>query len=1142
MGFPSIIPTSSHIYRSPTHLLISVPMQMHSNPAQFSTRSQVAAEVQTVMVETDAALNIPVTSPLPPALDMPTDRPRIDGAARQVQRLDWQGFDRIQASASALAHDLSVPLSIVLLAGFQLLLYRYSRQSQFAIAALESGQRRWIISDLDPNQSVTQVIEQLSETWQQATGPRNYTLDALATSEFSSNPFRGNQFAFSVLTETDRLVSELLKWDLKVGLVTDAEGRAVSSHLDYDGAMFDPQSAGRLQDHLTEVLRQMVKDPQQSIETLAYIPEAEVQQLLYGWNATAVDYPREACIHELFEAQVKRTPDNIAVSFETSALTYAQLNAQANQFAHYLRGLGVGQETLVGLCIDRSEKVFVAMLGIMKAGGTYIPMDPGYPPDRLALMLEDAEAPVLVFQGQETDIFPHYVGQRVDLAALWDVITQQSTENLPNVTTPENLIYIIYTSGSTGKPKGVMIPHQGFVNLMTAMAAVPGLSEGDRFLSPTSISFDMVGPELYLPLMCGAEVHMVSRAVATDGKRMAEVLRSSGATAMQATPATWRLLIQSGWEGSQDLTIICGGEAMPPDLVQPLLQRCQALWNFYGPTETTVWSTAYQITEVESSTPVGRPLANTQLYILDAQMQPVPVNHVGELLIAGDGVARGYLKREALSAERFIANPFRSGERMYRTGDLARFRPDGQLDFLGRMDHQVKVRGYRIELGEIESGLVQHPDVRAAVVMAREDSPGDQRLVGYVTLASGATATMAELRRSLKQTLPDYMVPQVIMAVERFPLSPNGKVDRKAMPMPPQAQRDLDGEYVAAADNLEQQLVALWEEVLQVKPVGAHDSFFDLGGHSLLVVRLLARIREVLHQDMPAAAVFQAPSVTQFAQLLRQPNQQLASPAAVLINPGQGNRSPLFCVHVLGQQMAFFKPMARYMPEQPMIGLSADLDPTHAGDLTSLEAIAQFYIQELKKLQPEGPYFLAGVSHGGDVIFEMAQQLRRAGEGVALLAMMDTYGPQNQYSGFRNKLKFHGQALLSLKHRYLIGRVNLYRDRLRTTALLIYARLLEKRGKLVPADLQFLRVVEQNTQSGSVYQHQPYDGDLLMFRATDDLFYGEDYRRSALGWRSIILGEITVIDVTGDHMGILQVPHVGAIAQALKAHLPQELS
>jgi amino acid adenylation domain-containing protein len=1087
------------------------------------------------MTEPGKALAVPS---LPPTLDIPTDRPRIDGADRQVERLDWAAFDLIRAEAEDLARGLSVPLSIVVLAGFQLLLYRYSRQSQFAIAGLAPGQRRWIIADFNPIATVAMAIEQLADTWQRATGAHNYKLDALATSEFSSNPFRANQFAFSVMNEADLLVPELPKWDLKVGMVSDRQ--IVSGYLDYDGAMFDPESAVRLQGHLTEVLRQMIRDPQQSIETLPYIPEAEVQQLLYDWNATAVDYPREACIHELFEAQASRTPDNIAVSFETNALTYAQLNAQANQFAHYLRGIGVGQETLVGLCIDRSEKVFVAMLGIMKAGGTYIPMDPGYPPDRLALMLEDAEAPVLVFQGQETDLFPHYSGQRVDLDALWEVILLQSDANLPNVTTPENLIYIIYTSGSTGKPKGVMIPHQGFVNLMTAMAAVPGLRESDRFLSPTSISFDMVGPELYLPLMCGAEVHMVSRAVATDGKRMAEVLRTSGANAMQATPATWRLLIQSGWEGSPDLTIICGGEAMPPDLVQPLLQRCKALWNFYGPTETTVWSTAYQITQVESSTPVGKPLANTQLYILDAQMQPVPVGHVGELLIAGDGVARGYLNRETISRERFIPNPFRSGERMYRTGDLARFRPDGQLDFLGRMDHQVKVRGYRIELGEIESGLVQHPDVRAAVVMAREDSPGDQRLVGYVTLESGATATMADLRRSLKQTLPDYMVPTVVMAIDRFPLSPNGKVDRKALPVPPTAERDLDGDYVAAADNLEQQLVAVWEEVLQVKPVGINDSFFDLGGHSLLVVRLLDRVREILHQDLPAAAVFQAPTVQAFANLLRQPSQQLASPAAVMINPGQG--SPLFCIHVLGQQLAFFKPLASHLPQQPMIGLSADLDPIHAGDLHSLELIAQFYVRELKKLQPEGPYHLAGVSHGGDVIFEMAQQLAQSGDSVALLVMMDTYGPQPQNSGLRSKLKFHGQALLSLKHRYVLGRFGLYRDRLRTKAKLIYARLLEKQGKPLPAGLQFLRVVEQNSRSGSAYVHQPYDGNLLLFRATDDLFYGEDYRKSALGWRSIILREITVIDVTGDHMGMLQEPHVGAIAQALKAHLPPELS
>lgn len=1092
-------------------------MQMSPNPAQAPTLSSA---------------QLPVS--LPPTLDIPIDRPRIDGAPRQIEQLAWQAFDQLQGEMGALAKDLSVPVAIVFLAAFQLLLYRYSRQSQFAIHAFTPTEQQWIVANLSPEQTVVQVVENLSRSWTDRTSKTAVIeKDSLAAAQ---------QFAFNLMVESEGLEDRPSIADLQMRLIGDRHGQIMAGHLDYDGAMFDRQSAMQIQAHLTELLLQMSKNPQQAIEQLSYMPEAEIKQLLYGWNDTAVDYPCDACIHELFEAQVARTPDNIAVSFADRALTYRQLNAYANQFAHYLRGLGVGQETLVGLCIDRSEKVFVAMLGIMKAGGTYIPMDPGYPPDRLALMLEDAEAPVLVFQGQETDLFPHYRGQRVDLDALWEIILLQSAENLPNITTPDNLIYIIYTSGSTGKPKGVMIPHRGFVNLMTAMAAVPGLSEGDRFLSPTSISFDMVGPELYLPLMCGAEVHMVSRAVATDGKRMAEVLRTAKATAMQATPATWRLLIQSGWEGSDALTIICGGEAMPPDLVQPLLDRCKALWNFYGPTETTVWSTAYQITQVESSTPVGRPLANTQLYILNDQMQPVPLGHVGELLIAGDGVARGYLKREALSSERFIANPFRPGERMYRTGDLARFRRDGQLDFLGRMDHQVKVRGYRIELGEIESGLVQHPEVRSAVVMAREDNPGDQRLVGYVILEADATVTMADLRRSLKQTLPDYMVPTVVMAVAQFPLSPNGKVDRKALPIPPAAERDLEGAYAAATDQLEQQLVSLWEEVLQVRPVGVNDSFFDLGGHSLLVVKLLDRLRQVLKQDLPAAAVFQAPTVRKFAQLLQQPNQQLASPAAVWINPGPPQRRPLFCIHVLGVQMSFFKPMAQHMPDQPMIGLSADLDPTHAGSLTSLESIAQFYIQEMKKLQPQGPYYLAGVSHGGDVIFEMAQQLQRSGESVGLLAMMDTYGPQGQASGFRHKLKFHSQALLKLKHRYLIGRINLYRDRLTTRAKLLYANLLEQRGKTLPADLQFLRVVAQNSQSGAAYQHQSYPGDLLLFRATDELFYGDSYRQSALGWRSVIMGEITVIDVAGSHMGILEFPQVATISTMLNQRLAEELS
>ena len=489
--------------------------------------------------------------------------------------------------------------------------------------------------------------------------------------------------------------------------------------------------------HFQNLREGIVTNPNPALSEIPLLTDAEKHQLLVEWNDTRIDYPRDKCIHELFETQVAKTPDAIAVVFADQQLTYRELNSRANQLAHYLRKLSVGPETLVGICMERSMEMIVGLLGILKAGGAYVPLDPTYPKERLAFMLEDSRAPFLLTQARLGELRPAFGGTPISLDQDRQDIAQESTANIGPVQSPETLAYVIYTSGSTGKPKGVMIQHRSVVNFLASMARQPGLCETDTLLAVTNLSFDMAGFDFYLPLMVGARMVLARREDAADGLRLRNLLSDSGATVMQATPATWRMLLAAGWQGSRELKILCGGEALSEDLAKQLGQHCASLWNMYGPTETTVYFFCRALLSRHSSgrtVPIGRPIANTQIYILDQQLQPVPIGVPGELHIGGDGLARGYLNRPELTAEKFIANPFGADtpSRVYKTGDLARYLPGGKIEFLGRMDHQVKIRGYRIELGEIEAVLAQHRSIKESVVIARDDSLGSQRLVAYV--------------------------------------------------------------------------------------------------------------------------------------------------------------------------------------------------------------------------------------------------------------------------------------------------------------------------------------------------------------------------------------------------------------------------
>ncbi len=596
------------------------------------------------------------------------------------------------------------------------------------------------------------------------------------------------------------------------------------------------------------------------------LDDAERQRILVAWNATAMDYPREVGIHTLVAQQAERTPDAVALVCGEQTLTYAALEQRANALAHTLRGLGVGPDVLVGLYVERSLEMVIGLLGILKAGGAYVPLDPAFPADRIALMIEDSQVGVVVSHAPVA----HLVRPMVDQVVLVDI-----GEDVPaNLAPPElnfsadNLAYVIYTSGSTGRPKGVQIIHRAVVNFLLTMQQEPGLSPDDVLLAVTTLSFDIAVLELLLPLITGARVVIASREVASDGVLLGAALRSSGATVMQATPATWRMLIDAGWDGSDGLVALCGGEALPWDLAQALLGRCRALWNMYGPTETTIWSAVSQVRAEDGGTHVGHPIANTQLYVLDEMRQPVPVGVAGELYIGGDGLARGYFQRPDLTAERFVPDPFSAtpGARMYRTGDMVAYRPDGYLAFLGRIDHQVKIRGFRIELGEIETRLREHTAVNEVVVLAREDTPGDKRLVAYVQMRGGAALVAEELRAFLQQWLPEYMLPAVFMSIDTFPLTPNGKIDRRALPQPDTGRGGSGRHYTAPETPVEERIAAIWGDVLGIEPVGRDDNFFLLGGHSLLATRVVARLRDAFAMEVPLRRLFEGPTVAELAQ------------------------------------------------------------------------------------------------------------------------------------------------------------------------------------------------------------------------------------------------------------------------------------
>ncbi len=951
------------------------------------------------------------------------------------------------------------------------------------------------------------------------------------------------------------------KFDLTLSLSESAEG--LSGSLEYRTDLFERPTIERMAGHLQTLLEGIVSAPERRLSELPLLTGKERQQLLVEWNDTAADYPRDKCIHQLFEEQVRQTPDAVAVVFEDRELTYAQLNAQANQLAHYLRQLGVGPEILVAICVERSLEMVVGLLGILKAGGAYVPLDPDYPAERLAFMLEDTRSPVLLTQQALRERLPVNNARVVCLDGDWPEIARRSEANLLTQANADNLAYVIYTSGSTGRPKGVMIEQTGICNRLCWMQATYGLATSDRVLQKTPYSFDVSVWEFFWPLITGAGLVVARPGGHQDPSHLVNLIIHSKVTTLHFVPSMLQVFLEAEvLESAHCLKrVICSGEALPFALQERFFMRLPdvELHNLYGPTEASVDVTFWSCVagDPRRILPIGRPIANIQCYVLNGLLEPVPAGVSGELHLAGAGLARGYLNRPDLTAEKFIPNPFSAapGSRLYRTGDLCRWLPDGNLEFLGRIDHQVKIRGYRIELGEIESSLRAHNQVREAVVVAREDQPGEKRMVAYVVPAAegGTTVSAAALREHLRAGLPTYMVPSAFVFLEALPLTPNGKLDRKALPAP-DGHVELDGPYVPPRNPVEEQLCAIWQEVLRLERVGVHDNFFELGGHSLLTVQAMARIQAVLDKRLPLAALFQNPTVKKLASVIGEQSLVDFWKPVVSIQ-SQGRQPPLFFVPGAGGHVFYLRDLARHLGRgRPFYGLQPPGLDGQTTPLTGIEELAAYFVEAIQAIQPDGPYLLAGHSFGGHVAFEMAQQLQRTGRTVGLLAIVDTTAPRPQpeiaagFDSWDDATWIMGVA--ELFGQFYNKRAELsYEKLVRATQAEQLEELLAwmKQVGLQPpsSDTTQIRGLLQVYKSNVLAKYvcrtdRAVPTRIAVFRAENQPAPDEHAHQQpdlCLGWSEYAAGPLEICEVPGDHISMMAEPHVRHLAGRLNSIL-----
>ena len=1105
-----------------------------------------------------------------PVLELPTDHARPPVQTYNGGSVRFAFPRELTDALNRLSRQEGVTFFVTLLAAFKTLLLRYTGQDDIILGTPTAGRNRADIegligcfantlvirTDASGNPTFRTLLQRVLETTLAAQAHQDLPFEKLVEElhikrDFSRSPIF--QVLFSLLNtrmeplKLTGLQPAILgfqdggaKYDLSLNLEETPDG--LEGCWSYNSDLFDNSTIARMAGQFRTLLEGIVSDPEARLHEFPLLPAEEREQVLLDWNRTNTDYPAERCIHELFEIQARKSPETVAVEFGGRHLTYAELDARSNELAAHLQSLGVAPNVLVAVCMDRSLELVIALLGILKSGGAYVPMDPTFPSERLRFMLEDSKPLVVITQTNLADGLPSDQSNVICLDRFSPTTAASSTDRK---SASSNLAYVLYTSGSTGQPKGVEISQRSVVNFLCSMQSTPGLDSRDTLLSVTTPSFDIFGLELWLPLLSGAKVVLVPAEVSKDGTRLAAAIVDCAATVMQATPSTWRLLLDSGWQGSSKLKILCGGEAWSKELAARLLPKCASLWNMYGPTETTIWSAVYAVKE-DASVLLGPPIANTTFYVVDSHFQPQPIGVPGELLIGGDGLARGYLNRSTLTSEKFVADPFSPNpdSRLYRTGDLVRQRIDGTIEFLSRIDQQVKLRGFRIELGEIESVLRTHSSVKEAVVIVREDS-GDQELVAYVVLAvSQPAASTSDLRQILKHNLPDYMIPTAFVFLETLPLTPNRKVDRKALPAPSrQTIHRVESAGEEPRDQLERDLTALWEKVLRVHPVRRNDNFFELGGHSFAAVRLLADIQELTHTALPLATLFQAATVETLAQILRKDVPAPSWSSLVPINPS-GSKRPLFLMHGAEGNLLLYRQLVKHLgADQPVYGLQSQGLNGSAPMHHTIQEMGAHYVREIAKVQPHGPYLLGGYCLGGIIALEVAQQFTTLGENVESVMMFDTYNTSATSQKQLQRLQwlhavqnawfhFANIAILPARDRwkFLKEKLDIARTRLAIRLRAASHMFQQRRAGDSPTVYRNILVRQVNDQAALDYVPAPYRGRVAVIRPKG-CFRGLASR--TLGWDEVVREQLELYELDVYTKGMLVEPFCRSLAKTV---------
>jgi len=1093
-----------------------------------------------------------------PVLDLPTDRPRPATRTYAAAQFDHSLAAELTVQLRSCSAISGCSLVTTLLAAFEVLLYTRTHQEDIVVGLPASGQaasgltsvvghcvnllplrthinatstfanylgkRKNEVLDAYDHQRLT-----FSELIKKLYIPRDPSRVPLVPVMFNIDMGMDNAVSFDGLDYSLKSIPRAFE-NFEIYLNITNSGNVLLLEWSYNTNLFDAATIEHINDHYCTILRQVVSAPDVTIAELA--GETVTPSIVSG---PVLAIPTNCTTNELLETAAIKYAGNTAVSSKGVSLSYTALHNKVCALAATLAARGIGPGKIVAVCMDRSADMLISLLAVLNSGAAYLPLDPAYPADRTTFMLADSGAALLLASPAHKDRFA--TGCPVIVAE--DVIMQLPDGGPLQKTQVDagDLAYILYTSGSTGRPKGVKITHANLANFLLSMQQQPGICEQDRLLAITTISFDIAGLELLLPLISGAEVIIADADTARDGRLLLDLMQQERITIMQATPSTWQMMLDSGWSKPQAIKILAGGEALPQDLAAKLLQLGAELWNMYGPTETTIWSSVKKIVRGDAPVTIGKPIANTSIYMMDGSGQPVSTGLTGELYIGGTGVAPGYLYRDELTALKFVTANVPGNPRLYKTGDMGRMLGNGEIECLGRIDHQVKIRGHRIELGEIETELASLPGIRQAVVHLYEEVRGKQQLVAYF-VAEYPQTDVESLKAKLRETLPEFMVPPYFIQLPAFPMTPNNKIDRKALPRPALRERpgNVDAGITFTAN--EQLIRNIWAEALGIEDLKPLDDFFVLGGHSLLAVKVMVALERATGTRLPIAALFSHSTIAGLARQLASPDTEKKWDALVPIKTS-GTKPPLFLIHGAGLNILLFKSLSEnFDADQPVYGFQA-LGLSHPDSIpATIEEIATRYIREILEVHPNGPYALAGYSMGGFLAYEMAQQLTAMGKKILLLGIMDTNAGNKLHAGgqlenisrkiarqFR-KVPFFTKSFIANPREAWEYQVTAGKNKIRR---------MRSSGIVIPKNTftdYEIDIYKRYDEALDNYAPKPHNIEVTLFRVEKRLYYLDDL--VYLGWRDFALKGVHVEEVPGDHKTFLEYPNCIQFARIMQ--------